>query len=60
MVDPTALRDAGVRQFRRRRPVEQQSIHVESDLASNQPVTEKELAAIEQLLGPELQALLAD
>jgi hypothetical protein len=44
----------------RRRPRAEPPVQVESDLAIDHPVTKAELEAIEQLLGPEFMALLAD
>jgi hypothetical protein len=43
----------------RRRPRAELPVEVDSELASDRSVTEAELDAIEQLLGPELVALLA-
>lgn len=60
MLVPGTRHQSIARPLRRRRCLEPQPIHVESDLACELPVSGAELDAIEQLLGPDLRALLAD
>ena len=59
MLDPGPHRRL-VERLLRRRPRAEPPVQVESDLSDDYAVAEAELDAIEQLLGPELSALLSD